>query len=555
MILQKFKKTLYEKLFILFLLGAFSLSSIAHIIRGYYFLGMTVDPASHLGFINSVIKLGEINSYDLFYPGMHIFSTIFYFFSNIDFRVFFITFPFLLSLLSLAGIYLFYREIIDSHETLNIAFLISCALLNGSIILLTPNLFANAFIPIIFYLIIKIHKKQNLSLNLLCVIFYMFIIISYLLSVIAIIVFLLMIWIFFFLQKNYRIGQHDCLKHFFTNHILFHFLLIIICLIFWLSFFRPWRTLVYNLKYILEGDLPLTHITTTIEKMDYASDFGYNLIEIIFRLYGPTILVLILITISFLVILKKRSQNNNEKIFLSLYGPIIGYISLSGVLFLFNFNFGPLRFIPYINFIAPVAIAWLFVFWLNSKSFLFSKNQKFFLILFLLAGLFLSCLLINYHSPYNFHPNYQDTKEELFGAKWFLQTRDLKYPISGVTFSPGRYEKALQSEIKREYTNLPNYLSSNINYSFAANPEKATTAFQAPYHFGYQQGYDTIARFYHSKTYLIILERDIIYYKEQFTKLAKYRWLTSDFYHLKDDNQINLIYSNNGFDVWIINKK
>ena len=44
-----------------------------------------------------------------------------------------------------------------------------------------------------------------------------------------------------------------------------------------------------------------------------------------------------------------------------------------------------------------------------------------------------------------------------------------------------------------------------------------------------------------------------LYYKEQFANLANDRWHPADFYQLEYDPGLDLIYSNTGFETWIIN--
>jgi len=543
----------YRKIFILLLALAFLLSSIAHIIRGYYSIGMTVDPATHVGFIHTIIQTGHFNSYDIFYPGLHILTAEIFELSQIDTRLLLLYLPCFFSLLSLGWIYLFYREVSDSWDIFNTAFIISCALLVGSVTIFTPNMVGNAFIPIILYAGVKIYKNRSISMSVVLIILCIFIIILYLLSAIAVIVFLLSIGLPALLHGMVYDRNYDFSALYPSKIVPFIIAIMTVWLIYWLSFFRPWRILILNLESVVDSGYSIAHTTSTVERVNYASSFGYNIAETILRIYGPTLVVIFLAMVSLICMWKWWSVKHDNNIIFSMHGPIACYIIICGVLFLFNFNFGPLRFLSYINIIAPIVIGWLLVFWRNRNPPNANKLVKNIFIVVLISGLFIGCLLNNYSSPRILQTNYQDTEAELDGARWFLENRDAKYPLSGITFAPGRYAQALLTEDQKKINDLPNYLRSNLNLSFAASRKEDSNAFQAPYHFGYQESCDSIARYYNTETYLVLLERDLIYYKEQFVNLANDRWHPTDFYWLNHDPGLNLIYSNAGFETWIIN--
>jgi len=547
------QKLFHRKIFILFLVIAFLLSSIAHIIRGYYSIGMTVDPATHLGFIHTIIQTGHFNSYDIFYPGLHIFTAEIFEISQIDTRLLLLYVPGLFSLLYLGWIYLLYREVSGSWDGFNIAFIIGCALLIGSITIFTPNMVGNTFVPIIIYTVVKMYKNQSFSMSILLIIFCIFIIILYLLSAVAVIIFLLSIGLPALLYGIIYDRKYDFSAFYYSKIAPFIIAIMAVWLIYWISFFRTWRILVLNLESVVDSGFSLAHTTSTAEQVNYAGSFGYNIAETILRLYGPTLLVIFLTTISLICMWNSRSIKGDNKIIFSFYGPIACYLILCGALFLFNFNFGPLRFLPYINILAPIVIGWLLVFWRDRNSLYMNKSLKNICIVVLISGLFVGCLLNNYSSPYALGTNYQDTEAELDGAKWFIENRDAKYPISGITFAPGRYAQALLTEDQKAINDLPNYLRSNLNLSFAASRKEDSNAFQAPYHFGYWEGHNSIAWYYDTETYLVVLERDLVYYKEQFANLANDRWHPADFYQLEYDPGLDLIYSNTGFETWIIN--
>jgi len=317
------------------------------------------------------------------------------------------------------------------------------------------------------------------------------------------------------------------------------FIILVIWLIFWISFFYEWRYTIRGIYNTISIEGSPSKALYLMDQITYASGYGYNIYEIIFKQLGGPFIVFTLALLAFPLLWKKFLNEQKDGTLFSLYGPLGFLCMFIPALYFFNLGFGPLRLLFYVTMIGVVFSAYILSYFLiqsqiNNKTQLRSWSAKIIVIALLLC-LFLGGMLNLYTSPYNMTMNYQTTRSEVVGMEFFFQNREIEIPLTGISVAPGRFAEMLLTPNVRIIQRLPRYLEDN----------------KAPWHFGYDR-YTSLAHSFDRETNLIITQRDKVTYTDSFPEIAKFRFYNQDFIRLTHDDGINLLYSNGGFTLWSI---
>ena len=526
--------------FLVFLCYAISLG--LFIIRGYYMWAVTGDPATHIGYIHAILQTGYIPRV-IFYPVTHILLSEISLATGLNPLVFYTIIPFFFGLLCVVFIYYFARALSENQIEPVIAGILGCTFVYGSYLNLTPNGLANLFLPLVLFLAIKYLKSNKFPwVILLCIVLILYPVFHPLPAIMLGLI-LITLWMpdtardvwnaFWHKTRNYAITSR---MHF---NVIVPFLLLTTWFIFWYSLNAIWG---YTLREIYEtinsegGSTKISQLSYTV---NYAQEYGYNIIEIILKSYSNLLIFSVLSIISFFLLWKTVSPQQKEGLTFSLYGPWAILCIIVPALYFLNLPFGPLRFVSYIFILETIFLAYFIAYLLmksrgGSSRFLSGCIKAGTVIV--ITGLFLAGLLNLYASPWNLTISLQSPHSEVAGMEYFLEYRNMSTPVSGFGIAVGRFADLLLTNKKRSEQVLPAYIAKE-NYP--------------PWHFGYDQ-FPSIASAYHKETYLILPQKEKTRYTEYYPEMAKYRITTQDFERLNNDPGANLLYSNGGFDFLTI---
>nr|WP_243688011.1 hypothetical protein [Methanobacterium formicicum] len=140
-----------------------------------------------------------------------------------------------------------------------------------------------------------------------------------------------------------------------------------------------------------------------------------------------------------------------------------------------------------------------------------------------------------YPSHYTLSVNRHTTESSLKGTEWFINNKNTNLSYSTWYFAPDRYAGRLGIEKLRadvtKYNSVP-----------------------FPAHFGYNVN-STLGESYTKDTYLLIPDFLKVVYVYTFPERANEMLTTSDFNRLNEDNSLDKLYSDGGFDLWYIHSK
>jgi len=514
-----------------------------HIIRGYYMWCMTGDPASHLGVIKQISIVGHVLRSN-FYPLMHIYVTELQQILGLDLIQLHKLIPLYFNLLFVVFMYLFAKSILPNKGQAILASLSSCALVHGWNLNLTPNHLSNLLFPMTLFILVKAFTANKMQWKIFLIITVLLYPPFHIVPAFALGLILISLWlpkkIFSLINKNIEKDNSNIESIDKFNITLL--LTLFVWGITWISSFYVWDWTIRNINTLIaEGGF--TQLFRLIERMRYAENYQYNVIEYILKIEGGALLYIILSLASIPLLWKEFRVNKEIKNLISFYGPFL-MISLSIILlYLSNMRFGPLRLIFYIIVICTIFTGFIeyeIVKKIRHVNGIYLNKLALGLIVIFLVGIFLSGILKLYPSPYILSSSWQTTKTEVEGMQWFFNNRDLEIEISGISIAPGRFaDLLLTPEEKRNQGILSWYLSEKM---------------MAPYHFGYNN-HSSLSELYEKDAYLLITERDKSLYLDVYPELAKDRWYPSDFELLESDWGVDKLYSTGEFYIYsIINK-
>lgn len=493
------------------------------IIRGYYMWDIIGDTATHLGYIQQIINTGEIPN-SLFYPITHIYSAELSMTSNISMDILHKYIPILFEIIYVPSMYLLSKLLLKNKGPVIIATLLSCIFPISCYITFAPNILANLLLPLVIFIIFKYLMTRNNSWLLLSIIMIILYPVFHPIPAIAIGIILLTICLtqwYLFKSKTY------------TPIILLIFLTV--WFIVWISSFKLWNGTIISIFNIIFGfDSGDSYINQVGGVMNYAGTYGFNIYEYIFKMYGISIIFLIL-TVSYIILYIKNIKNKSNWA-LNLYPSIYIFALLVLGLMIFNLPFGPTRFIFYIDMLSIIFISYLIFFLIkhiNMKDKMLRFVSAVSIILILIA-IFSNGILLVYPSPYLWSHSYQTTKSELDGMIWIINDKNIHTNVSTLYSTSQRFYDLLF---------IPNQVSKNNYITIQDLP--------LPRHFGYDNN-TYISQSYMDNTYILITKRDKTIYTDVFPSMAKYRFNNNDYIHLNFDTTINKLYTNGEFESWYI---
>ena len=288
------------------------------------------------------------------------------------------------------------------------------------------------------------------------------------------------------------------------------------------------------------GATPLQLVGQGIStSMDYGYSI-YNVIDGFFRVYGNTLLYIIIALIAFSIITKKLSARPNLINPYSLYGPLAIFVLVVMGLFVTQSFFSPNRFFVYIIILCTIFVGFILSEMIDkarnpSQGHIFPKLIIVCVVLILglasVAGIYKV-----YPSPYIYRNGQQVTDSELKVMDFILRHNDTNIPIAAY-YSVGLrafwYLMSSEGEARTIWT----------------SPLKWEPTI--PFHFSYEDQ-SLLGASYAEDRYMMINERFRRQYVEVFPEIAEKRFLPSDFENLKGDFTLDKVYTNGELDSWYI---
>ncbi|MDD4752957.1 MAG: hypothetical protein PHT78_06860 [Desulfitobacteriaceae bacterium] len=496
--------------------------------------GMSVDVATHIRYIKEIINNGYMPA-DLFYPITHIYICEIFQISNIKLINLHKFVPLFFGILFILFSYIFAKSVLENTFKVVLATIISLSFLHSYYLNLTPNHLSILFFPLLLYVLFKLNLSKTIKWELISVIIVILFPVFHPVSTISLLVVIGTLWIPNFVAST----ESFTTRYVFTNIRLTLILLTIVWFITWISSFGIWD---YNIKmiYMLLLGNETSYFNGLIENAKYASSYGYNVTEQVFKILGGTLFCIFISFITFPFIFNNRQKNTKINIIFSLYGPFFTLCLSTVIFYFFNFNFGPLRFIAYIDVLCIVFVS-IFIFNIIQLAKNNSKYYSKFLlvsIILLLTGLFMHGALKLYPSPYILENSYQTTHTQVEGMDWFFNHRNLNLKLSTMPFQDEcRFSDLLLSSDEKKIQKIPWYLPEEL---------------RIPFHFGYDQK-TSLSEFYKDDTYLALTMRDKSIYNDVYPEMSKIRWTSEDFIKINYDSGVNKLYTNSGIDIYLIN--
>ncbi len=498
------------------------------IIRGYA-LWSQADALTHLGRIQDLVSDGHIMQNNI-YPITYIYLVQLSYILDLTPAILHKLVPFYFALLYLGGMFLLAKSLLPNRRQAILVTLVSATLIQGSYFHLTPNHLATFFLPSALFILINSFLKENLSWKLLLIIIVFLTPIFHPVPGFIFLLILLTIWLpgkvfFAYAPKTLQAGYFR-----FDTNIL---LLFVVWAITWISSFYVWDATIRNLyKLFTEGGD--TQFNQLISGIQYAANYGYSIQEQFLKVYGGTLVSVVLALIALPILWIKIRKVANYRYMLSLYGPL-GAIVVTIIVFGFlNIPaFDQYRFVAYVQMISSLFVGFILYELIKNRNRFLSRFMPS-LAIILLVGLFIHGLLRLYPSPYILSANDQITRTKIAGMGWFLHNKDFIKPTIRLNVPISRYFDQVMTSEERQ----------------SGPPEEII----APYHFGYSSD-DQLGRAFSQDVYLVLDEADRMTYSVIFPEMEQLRFSSKDFAKLEQDPSVFKIYSNGGLDVYNIYSK
>ena len=435
---------------------------------------------------------------------------------------------FVLNIVFLIIQYLIFLGLFKDFKTRIIGIFFVSTLTLGISLYFTPTTLLVGVFPLMVYLIYKGFSKSVFIIPLIivgiigpfihpiCILIYITIFSS----------FLIYSFVEYFQYKSERkLSLGENFRNHLLNIILIPFFIGLVLNLYWmLQFYLGGLTIrgIYD-SIILQTLSPSSE--QIFNKLNYASEYGYNLIELFLKYYGNIAIIFLLFIVTILwIIFFKSNFLKIEKMNITFFSIMIVTILMSvGTLLFTHLPFGPFRLLQYTFFLIVIIIALTF----GKSRDLHGVSQYSSILNFIFVVsiflLFFNSIFSLYPSVYIHQMNEQNTETDIKGFLFLHEYRLKSYPIVGITTAPGRLQ---------EYLNLNRDI-----------PEYFWGSGEPPPHFGYENGTE-LGRFYDTPTYLIITNRDIIRYSEIVPEMASKKQQKDDFNMLEHDKTVNSIYTN-----------
>jgi len=523
---------LFPAILVMVIAYAFLLS--IWIIRGYTFW-VPGDPLDHLGLAKGIILSGNLNSMD-YYPAAHIMAAMYSEISQIDVITICKLLPFLFGLAFPFFLMVFSNTIFKNKRLAIITLLCSIAPIFGWYFNYTPNHLAIMIFPFFLFVLWKSYFQRDTR------------------WIIALILVILILPILhpgpalFFciiagvLVLGSRIAHNlSDKKDFHKIEKLRYYSLLIstVWILTWISLFFVWNQLLISLEQTFAG-LNISSIQDISGMMKYGSGYGYNPFQILLISYGGLGLFLIIATGGYGRIKSLINPNASGFQLRQIYWAAFILLLLFIMSLFLASAFGGLRVLVIIGILCtPLAGAVIF-------SLLFRKSGErkrygispkirvasaaLFIVFVLIFG-----MLTVYPSSATLTANYQITEGEMNGMDWFVHHRDQNLKYTSLT------------EVVSRYVRVSLSLGEINELDFWKN---SIMVDRLTGHFGYETN-SSMGNEFQSQTYMIISEKDRIY-QYIFPEVPDFILSGTDFQKLTLDDNVNLLYSGGGFDIYLI---
>jgi len=312
-------------------------------IRGYALYGRG-DPCSHLGWIQDIILTGHSDR-DLFYPVLHTYTAAFSSICDIEPVWLHKYLPAYFGMLYIPFMYLFARSIL-SHKGQVILATLAAATFQVPVAYFTPDNLSTLYLPLALFTLIRsnISAKSKAQYSLLFVIMLLLFAPFHPISAGVFLLIILTLWI---PRRLLAFRSH------FSGESSFRFnstvtILMFVWIITWISSFYIWDAAIRNIyRLITEGGT--IYLEVLLGQIEYASRYGYSVVEQFFKVYGGTLLYVLLTLISLPVLLlrKKLASEPGNMPLVSLYAPLGVLAIVTLLLYFLRLAFGPGRLVKY----------------------------------------------------------------------------------------------------------------------------------------------------------------------------------------------------------------
>jgi hypothetical protein len=516
-----------------------------YIIRGYMLWGRE-DVLWHLGTTWDIAATGHFYASN-YYPISHTLIAQLSQILGIDSMELFKYLPVLFALFYIAFMYLLARYILPSKGQVILATIASTVLVHHWYIGFGTSQLSILMLPLAIYLGIKFMSvpryQQRMPLTIMFIILIFLYPPFHMQPAISIFIIIATIWVFPAIFRRLSKGSVELAPDYPKWHATAP-ILVIVCWFTWVSSSGIYESFLKNMYTLLveRGVTPLQSIAYGISS---TMDYGYNILNVIdgfARVYGSTLLYMVIALIAFPIITKKLSARPNLINLYSLYGPLTVFVLIVLVLFVTQSFFGPNRFFVYILILCNIVVGFILSEMIGkarnlSRGHIFSKlitvSVVFILGLASIAGIYKV-----YPSPYTYSLGQQVTESEVKATEYAISHNDTNIPITDY-YSVG---------IRAFWYLMPNDGEARTIWTSPLRWEPTI-----PFHFGYEKQ-SSLGASYAEDRYMMINSRFRKQYIEVFPDMAEKRFLPSDFEKLEDDFSLDKVYTNGELDSWYIHR-
>lgn len=417
-----------------------------------------------------------------------------------------------------------------------ITLLCICSLSTFNVAHIIPTNLGNFLLPLFLLLYLK-NIDNNITHKIILIVFLLALPLVHPVITISSMLIIISMSIFVFIYSRIHILDHTDIED-----LGIMVLLMIVSFIWW-SPTRSFASAILAVASAIEQDSELNAARILVGNIDKASTYGYSVIEQTLKMYGDFLILLLLIFFMFPFVVKTYylRRKDDLSICLYLYAQVIVLVIITGLLFLINSSFSPYRLIPIIFFVNTIIFGFCIDLIVNHSC--PTKNKLniplFIILLLLIIPISVNSTFRFYQSNYILVPNSQVTETEMHGMNWFLNKKNIDISFVSLTIPGGRFEDLMMSpESRIGRKDLSRFGHENM----------------PPYHFGYDR-FDFLEMSFPSINYLIINEMGRCLYTKVFPEIAVYRFNASDFDKLESDSSLDLVYSNSGFECYLVGQR
>jgi hypothetical protein len=514
------------------------------VLRGYV-LFSAGDTFGHVTAVMEIISAGHIEyagSLAQFYPMTYTLAVSIVELAGLTPLAVVIYLPGIFSIVFVSLIYLLAKAVCSKREFVLLATASSIPLFFSYYhVALYPEFCAVAFLPLIFYLYLKsttVPETQFKALFIISLFYFTFLYPPLMLAFIVVMIAL----------EAVKMLRSRSL----ARVAIMPILIATVAFFAWVMSTVAYAVNVLRLKDFLESGEP-TAAKAQIVAQTTGKLSGLNLLDYIVKLYGVNLAYFAICVVAGVLILKRLRTKKLDNLLLVLVFLVTAF--LFGF-FLFDVlnteTFGRFLHLNYAIVAAPLLVGFV-LFKLFQRS---STPKTMSLIALFLVASSIGSVVSVYPSPITLEASWQTTYADVAATHWFLEGRDQGFVIQGLGYNPG-----IIGFVSETYPDLRTL--ENFNLKVISNPLGGGI----PDHFGYSQNASlpspslsaTLGR--PSQTYVLMTDRfktaltSNILMTEGVNEPASFRtgFTNNDVTRLNGDATVNKVYTNGGFDMYIVN--